>query len=153
MYSFRLTGRKKGARAAGRVNPAVRARIARGGINQSKIGTRPRAYRTGPMLPLTGTGIGLLVSGVIFVSAVLWFFVFSPRFLVNEVQIPGSTTLTTDQINSAFYELQDDRIFLALPANHIIFFSQSRISKVLQRLYPNVAEAVDFERKWPNKVS
>jgi len=155
--SFRITSRGSRANQLGgaRVPPSVRFRRAglQHKIEKNKSNVRRYAHaRPAYFNFLTPAGLATIGSLFVAVIALAWFFIFSAKFLINNVTVAGGTTLTQPQINQAFYKLQDKRILGLVPGNHYLFLNKAALRASLQELFPQVAEVSQFKRKFPNEL-
>lgn len=139
-----LAGRKNFSKT-GRIEPRVRFR-------QVRFGDRPRPRQSTASF-LTPVGWAVAVGSLALAGFLAWFFVFSTNFLVNAAEVTAPTSLSKEQMDSVFYDLQDQRILFWVPGNHIVFLSEKRLSKALNKNYPYIAGAENFKKDWPKKIA
>src|SRR3990167_6250263 len=101
---------------------------------------------------LTPAGWGFTSLSIAVLGLLLWFFVFSTIFLVNNVTVTNSTTLSREDLNRVFYDIQDKKPLFFIPGNHIAFLSNDRLLKNIRDKFPFVSVITDFDRTWPNKI-
>ncbi|OGE84941.1 MAG: hypothetical protein A3J48_00430 [Candidatus Doudnabacteria bacterium RIFCSPHIGHO2_02_FULL_46_11] len=153
--TLRFNGRGRATGLKNKVNPSLRFRRQnfQAKIETQKMKNSAKRYHSGGSFGIfTPVGLAAALGGLILVVVCSWFFVFSAKFLVNQAAIEGGTTLTAEQIDKIFYNLQDKRIFFIIPGNHYLFLDAKDISAEAQKLYPHIEAATNFQKDFPNKV-
>ncbi len=104
-------------------------------------------------LPGSGlTGKIVKISCILLILLGLYFFVFSPALLINNVTISGNRQVSTQQIEEALSLADDSRFFLVRKSNFFLM-SQGRVNKLLTFNIPMIKGVVKYNRTWPNKAS
>lgn len=100
---------------------------------------------------LTGSKMSRTLA-LFLVLIIAYFFVFSSRLTISEIEISGNNQVSSQQIKDLISLTGNSRVFL-IRKNNFLLMSRGNVNKILTSGIPTIKEVVKADRTWPNKIN
>lgn len=92
-----------------------------------------------------------LALGLAILIYFIYFFLYSPFFRINQIEILGLQNLSSEKIKGNINDYLDKNKFLIFPNRNSLFFNQSKMAEILINEY--VLEQCDIKKKDKNTIT